>query len=147
MWQTGPEEVTTREGEVTNLSDGSKRWPKPVHHWERFTDPRRQLLADTGPEVAMVKEKNCGIVPLVTNCPTCIVTNRDKGIYFIQVLHKANKIINDNTHILHNESVFLPSSRRFRTIIFKTNRKRDSFIPMSVQLLNDKYQVPLMLCV
>ena len=54
-----------------------------------------------------------------------------------QVLRKANKIINDNTHNLYNEYVLLPSSRRFRTIISKTNRMRDSFIPKSVQLLND----------
>ena len=55
-----------------------------------------------------------------------------------QVSRKANQNSNDNTHILYNEYVLLPSSRRFRTIICKTNRKRDSFIPMSVRLFNDK---------
>ena len=60
------------------------------------------------------------------------------ALYEKQVLRKANKIINDSTHILYNEYVLLPSSRRFRTITFKTNRKRDSFIPMSVRLLNSK---------
>ena len=59
------------------------------------------------------------------------------ALYEKQVLRKANKIINDNTYILYNEYVLLPSSRRFRTIISKTNRKRDSFIPMSVRLLDD----------
>ena len=39
------------------------------------------------------------------------------ALYEKQVLRKANKIINDNTHILY-EYVLLPSSRRFRTIIF-----------------------------
>ena len=43
------------------------------------------------------------------------------------------------THILHYEDVLLPSSRRFTTITSKTNRKRDSFIPMSVRLLNNKH--------
>ena len=38
------------------------------------------------------------------------------ALYEKQVLRKATKIINDNTHILHNEYVLLPSSRRFRTI-------------------------------
>ena len=52
------------------------------------------------------------------------------ALYEKQVLRKANKIINDNTHILYNEYVLLPSSRRFRIIISKTNRKRDSFIPI-----------------
>ena len=60
------------------------------------------------------------------------------ALYEKQVLRKANKIINDSTHILYNEYVILPSSRRFRTITSKTNRKRDSFIPMSVRLLNSK---------
>ena len=60
------------------------------------------------------------------------------ALYEKQVLRKANKIINDSTHILYNEYVLLPSSRRFRTITSKTNIKRDSFIPMSVRLLNSK---------
>ena len=61
------------------------------------------------------------------------------ALYEKQVHCKANKIINDSTHILYNEYVLLPSSRRFRTIISKTNRKRDLFIPMSVRLLNDNF--------
>ena len=60
------------------------------------------------------------------------------ALYEKQILRKANKIINDSTHILYNEYVLQPSSRRFRTIISKTNRKRDSFMPMSVRLLNSK---------
>ena len=50
------------------------------------------------------------------------------ALYEKQVLRKANKIIYDN---IHNEYVLLPSSRRFRTMISKTNRIRYSFIPMS----------------
>ena len=46
---------------------------------------------------------------------------------------------NDNTHILHKKYVLLPSSRMFRTKTSKTSKKRDSFIPMSVRLLNDKH--------
>ena len=60
------------------------------------------------------------------------------ALYEKQILRKANTIINDSTHILYNEYVLLPSSRKFRTIISKTNRKRDSFMPMSVRLLNSK---------
>ena len=62
------------------------------------------------------------------------------ALYEKQILRKANKIINDSNHILYNEYVLLPSSRRFRTIISKTNRKRDSFTQMSVRLLNSKRQ-------
>ena len=64
---------------------------------------------------------------------TCVT-----ALYEKQILRKANKIINDSTHILYNDYVLLPSSRRFRTIISKTNRKRDSFMPISVRLLNSK---------
>ena len=60
-------------------------------------------------------------------------------LYKKQVLRKANKIINDNTHILHNGYVLLPLSRSFKTITSKTKRKRVSFIPMSVRFLNDKF--------
>ena len=45
------------------------------------------------------------------------------ALYEKQVLHKATKLINDNTHILHNEYVLLPLFRRYRTIGFKINRK------------------------
>ena len=61
------------------------------------------------------------------------------ALYEKQVLRKANKIINDSAHILYNEYFLLPSSRRFRSIISKTNRKHDSFIPIAVRLLNDKH--------
>ena len=60
------------------------------------------------------------------------------ALYEMQVLRKTNKIINDSTHILYNEYVLLPSSRLFRTIISKTNRKRDSIMLMLVRLLNSK---------
>ena len=58
-------------------------------------------------------------------------------LYEKQVLRKAARILADNTHILHEEYVLLPSSRQFRTVTCKTNRKRLSFIPMFVRLLND----------
>ena len=42
----------------------------------------------------------------VSNNPLSMFVFNEK-----QVLRKTNKIINDNTHILHNEYVLLPSSR------------------------------------
>ena len=57
-------------------------------------------------------------------------------LYEKQVLQKAARILADSTHTLHNEYVLLPSSIWFRTVTCKTNRKRLSFIPMSVRLLN-----------
>ena len=72
------------------------------------------------------------------NCSALFASNKPLSLLCTKSIRKANKIINDSTHILYNEYVLLPSSRRFRTITSKTNRKRDSFIPMSVRLLNSK---------
>ena len=58
-------------------------------------------------------------------------------LYEKQVLRKDARILAKSTHILHQEYVIVPSCRRFRTVTCKTNRKRLSFIPMSVPLLND----------
>lgn len=58
-------------------------------------------------------------------------------LYEKQVFRKAVRILADSTRILHEEYVLLPSSGRLRTVTCKTNRKRLSFIPMSVRLLND----------
>ena len=59
------------------------------------------------------------------------------ALYERLAVNKATKILADDTHILHGEYIILPSSRRFRTTTCKTNRKRLSFIPMSIRLLND----------
>ena len=37
-------------------------------------------------------------------------------LYEKQVLRKAARILADNTHMLHEEYVLLPSSRQFRTV-------------------------------
>ena len=61
------------------------------------------------------------------------------ALYEKQVVNKATRILADDTHVLHADYILLPSSRRFRTVTCKTNRKRFSFVPMlSIRLLNDK---------
>ena len=86
--------------------------------------------------------KSC-IQSVLTFCFICWFGNvrqkdKNKLQRVAKILRKAKDIINDSTHILYNDYVLLPSSRRFRTIISKTNRKRDSFMPMSGQLLNSE---------
>ena len=61
------------------------------------------------------------------------------ALYEKQVVNKATRILADDTHVLHADYILLPSSRRFRSVTCKTNRKRFSFVPMSIRLLNDKY--------
>ena len=53
-------------------------------------------------------------------------------------LDKATRILADDKHVLYADYILLPSSRRFRTVTCKTNRKRFSFVPMSIRLLNNK---------
>ena len=60
------------------------------------------------------------------------------ALYERQVVNKATRILADDTHVLLADYILLPSSRRFRTVTCKTNRKRFSFVPMSIRLLNDK---------
>ena len=60
------------------------------------------------------------------------------ALYEKQVVNKATRILADGKHVLHADYILLPSYRRFRTVTCKTNRKRLSFVPMSIRLLNDK---------
>ena len=60
------------------------------------------------------------------------------ALYEKHVVNKATRILADDKHVLYADYILLPSSRRFRTVTCKTNRKRFSFVPMSIRLLNDK---------
>ncbi len=48
----------------------------------------------------------------------------------------AHKIITDPSHVLYTEYQLLPSGRRFRAPCCRLNRSANSFIPISVKLLN-----------
>ena len=65
------------------------------------------------------------------------------ALYEKQVVNKATRILADGTHVLHADYILLPSSRRFRTVTCKTNRKRFSFVPMSIRSLFLKQTVIL----
>ena len=78
-----------------------------------------QRIVNTSSKVTVTKQSNLTV------------------LYEKPILRKDARILAVSTHILHEEYVLLPSSRRFRTVTCKTNRKRLSFIPMYVRLLND----------
>lgn len=59
-----------------------------------------------------------------------------QSIYEQASLPQANKIIHDSSHVLHREYELLPSGRRFRVPRCKLNRLKNSFVPMSIKLLN-----------
>ena len=59
-----------------------------------------------------------------------------QSIYEQSVLRQAEKILSDQTHILHTEYQLLPSGRRFRVPTCRLNRFRNSFVPTSIKILN-----------
>ena len=58
--------------------------------------------------------------------------------YVDQVKNKVDNIVSDSSHILFNEYQYLPSGRRLRVPKSKSNRYRQSFVPSSVMLYNDR---------
>ena len=52
------------------------------------------------------------------------------------ILKKARTIIKDDNHALSEEYVTLKSGRRYRCVACRTNRRRLSFLPTSIRLLN-----------
>ena len=58
--------------------------------------------------------------------------------FFVQQdIRKASSILGIHTHILQREFERLPSGRRFRANLCKTNRRKFSFIPTAISLLNE----------
>ena len=87
-----------------------------------------------------VRQKDKNNVQRIVNISSKVTGTKQTTLtvlYEKQVLRKSARILADNTHILHEEYVLLPSSTWFRTVTCKTNRKRLSFIPVYVRLLND----------
>ena len=58
------------------------------------------------------------------------------SFYKQQCLRTARSILNSD-HILSSEFQLLPSGRRFKCPVCKTNRLKNSFIPTAVGFLND----------
>ena len=85
-----------------------------------------------------VKNKN-KIVKIVNiaNKITGIQSNLEL-FYEDQVKSKVEKLLSDNSHVLHSEFQFLPSGQRLSVIKTKSNRYRNSFVPSSVVLYNNR---------
>ena len=54
-----------------------------------------------------------------------------------QILRKARSILDNDSHVLYHMFDTLPSGRSFRCLSCKTNRKKLSFIPAAISLLNN----------
>ena len=75
----------------------------------------------------------------VVNVGGKIVGERQKSLgqlYECRVAQKARMIASDDSHILAKQYELLPSGKRFRSVKCNTVRTKLSFIPKSVELLN-----------
>ena len=77
-------------------------------------------------------------------CRVCIklikrqeVVNENETHYKSCVINLANKIRRDNTHPLHDFYELLPSGRRYRVPFTRTQRFKNTFLPISVNILNN----------
>ncbi len=59
-----------------------------------------------------------------------------QGIYLKRCRSRAAKIIKDSNHPGNHLFCLLPSGRRFRSMMAKTERLRKSFFPQAIRLLN-----------
>ena len=64
-----------------------------------------------------------------------------------QMLHKVKSILNDLEHTLSEEFELLPHGHCFRSLVCKTNRRSNSFIPTAVWLLNRVWSALLSVCI
>ncbi len=59
-----------------------------------------------------------------------------QGIYLKRCRSRAAKIIKDSNHPGNNFFILLPSGRRYRSMLAKTERLKRSFFPQAIRLLN-----------
>ncbi len=59
-----------------------------------------------------------------------------QGIYIKRCKSRAAKILKDSNHPGNHLFCLLPSGRRFRSMMAKTERLRKSFFPQAIRLLN-----------
>ena len=64
-------------------------------------------------------------------------TQRNITLCEQQILRKARSILANDSHVLYPMFDTPPSSRRFRCLSCETNRKKLSFIPAAISLLNN----------
>ncbi len=59
-----------------------------------------------------------------------------QGIYLKRCRSRAAKIIKDSNHPGNHLFILLPSGRRYRSMLAKTERLKRSFFPQAIRLLN-----------
>lgn len=79
------------------------------------------------------------LTSIVTMCSKIVGTDLRtiSQIYECRTIRKGQVVLSDATHPLGAEFQLLPSGRRFRLPLCKSNRYRNSFIPAAIKFLND----------
>ena len=57
-------------------------------------------------------------------------------LFDASILNHAKKIVGDDTHILNANFKLLPSGRRYRVLMCRSNRLKNSFVPTAIKVLN-----------
>ena len=108
-----------------------------IFYWECSVILFHLLVSQLGSEEQEQPAKNCPY-RLQDNCSA----QRDLALFCKQqILRKARSILTKKDHILNQEFTTLPSGRRLRCPICKTNRFKNSFMPVAVRLLNNTWSV------
>ncbi len=86
-----------------------------------------------------VSNQDCKALQRVVRLAECISGSAlpsRQDIYLKRCKSRAAKIINDSNHPGNHLFILLPSGKRFRSMMAKTERLRRSFFPQPIRLLN-----------
>ena len=84
---------------------------------------------------------NKNVIDRVVNVCAKVIGEKQKSVsevYKCRMVRKARLIVKDQTHALAKYYELLPSGCRYRTPKCSTVRRRQSFLPTSITLLNKK---------
>uniref|UniRef100_A0A1A8E6K6 Uncharacterized protein n=1 Tax=Nothobranchius kadleci TaxID=1051664 RepID=A0A1A8E6K6_NOTKA len=96
-----------------------------------FPSPVGFILSASSIETVYKAPSRCALGSLDYHCETLLLSDQHTGSL-------AQKIIKDPSHPLHTVFEWLPSKRRLRCPCCKTQRRRSSFVPRAVLLLNSQ---------
>ncbi len=86
-----------------------------------------------------ISNQNCKALQRVVRLAECISGSALpslQDIYLERCKSRAAKIIKDSNHPDNRLLILLPSGKRFRSMMAKTERLRRSFFPQAIRLLN-----------
>ena len=84
--------------------------------------------------------KNKAKLTRAVNLASKITGNKQRqlsDLYRFSIKRNVGKILYDDNHPLHQQFETLPSGRRLRMPLVKTNRYKFSFVPSAVRVMNE----------